>query len=215
VTLSNTEVVPMMCEAMTLAGSVGDWERELSWRMAAAGPEDTVRGSFFNGTLTAVRKLGDAETVRCCLEASGEEKFLDFFNYPLRAFLRLLQCAARRLGQGLGGGEEVLRELGRHAHADFLLSPVGKAARLMSYNSPRRLVDTVPDIYRHSMSFGEQQVVWTGPSSGRFRLRGDLLPAACHEGVLEALIRVAGGHRVRVAREWTHGLDGEYRFSWE
>jgi uncharacterized protein (TIGR02265 family) len=215
VTLSNIEVVPMTCEAMTQAERESDWEQELSWRMAAAAPEETVRGTFFNGTLAAVKKLGDAETVRCCREASGEEKFVDFFSYPLRAFLRLLQCAAERLGPRLGGGEVVLRELGRHAHADFLASPVGKAAVLMSYGSPRKLVDTAPDIYRHSMSFGEQEVVWTGPSSGRFRLRGDFLPSVCHEGVLEALIRVAGGRRVRVEREWTHGLDGEYRFSWE
>lgn len=205
----------MNSEALTLAGTVSGWEQDLSWRMAAAAPEDTVRGTFFNGTLAAVRKLGGAETVRCCLEASGEEKFLDFFSYPLRAFLRMLECAARRLGERWGGGEEVLRELGRHAHADFLVSPVGKAAVLMSYGSPRRMVDTAPDIYRHSMSFGEHEVVWTGLSSGRFLLRGDFLPSVCHEGVLEALIRVAGGRRVRVKREWAHGLDGEYRFSWE
>ncbi len=205
----------MMCEAMTLAGSVGGWEQELSWRMAAAAPEDTVRGTFINGTLAAVRKLGDAETVRRCLEASGEEKFVDFFSYPLRAFLRLLECAASRLGARWGGGEAVLREIGRHAHAGFLVSPVGKAAVLMSFGSPRKLVDTAPDIYRHSMSFGEQEVVWTGPSSGRFRLRGDFLPSVCHEGVLEALIHVAGGRRVRVEREWALGLDGEYCFSWE
>ncbi len=205
----------MTCEAMTLAESVWGWEQELSWRMAAAAPEDTVQGSFVNGTLAAVRKLGDAETVRCCLEASGEKKFIDFFSYPLRGFLRLLECAARRLGARWGGGEVVLRELGLHAHTDFLVSPVGKTAVLMSYGSPRKLVDTAPDIYRHSMSFGEQEVVWTGPSSGRFRLRGDFLPSVCHEGVLEALIRVAGGRGVRVERAWAHGLEGEYRFSWE
>jgi hypothetical protein len=32
--------------------------------------------------------------------------------------------------------------------------------------------------------------------------------------VLEALLESAGGLRVRVSREWVHGLDGEYAFSW-
>ncbi|HEX8818512.1 MAG TPA: TIGR02265 family protein [Archangium sp.] len=205
----------MRAESMTLAEAPRGWEQDLAWRMAVAAPEDTVRGTFFNGTLAAVRKLGDAEAVRSCQAASGEEKFLDFFNYPLRAFLRLLECAAHQLGARWGGGEAVLRELGRHVHSDFLASPVGKTAVLLAYGSPRRMLETAPDIYRQSMSFGEQVVVWTGPRSGRFVLRGDFLPAVCHEGVLEALIQAAGGRRARVEREWANGLDGEYRFSWE
>jgi uncharacterized protein (TIGR02265 family) len=76
------------------------------------------------------------------------------------------------------------------------------------------MMQSVPDMYRHSLSFGEQSVVWTGQSRGRFLLKGDLLPSACHEGVLAALLESAGGRRVRVSREWVHGLDGEYEFSW-
>ncbi|HEX8436345.1 TIGR02265 family protein [Archangium sp.] len=205
----------MGSEVRTGTASPCGWERDLAWRLSQAAPEDTVRGVFFNGALAAVRELGDAEAVRCCLEASGEERFLDYFSYPLEAFLRLLACAARKLRGRFGCMEGALRELGRHANADFLASPVGRAAVLLASGSPRRMMDTVPDLYRQSWSFGAREVVWTGPSSGRVRLHGDLLPSACHEGVLEALLRAAGGRGVRVAREWTHGLDGEYAFSWE
>ncbi|QRN97953.1 DUF2378 family protein [Archangium violaceum] len=182
--------------------------------MSRAAPEDTVRGLFFNSVLTAVRKLGCEAAVRSCHEAGGEGRFLDFYSYPLRTFLRLLGCAARELGARMGGGEAVLRELGRHANAGFLASPVGRMAVLMSYGSPRRMMESMPDMYRHSLSFGEQWVVWTGQSRGRFVLRGDFLPSACHEGVLEAMLESSGGRRVRVSREWTHELDGEYAFSW-
>jgi uncharacterized protein (TIGR02265 family) len=205
----------MGIEAMTVTESPCGWERDLAWKLSQAAPEDTVRGVFFNGALAAVRELGDEEAVRCCLEAGGEERFLDFFRYPLEAFLRLLACAARRLRGRFGCMEGALRELGRHANADFLASPVGRAAVLLASGSPRRMMDTVPDIYRQSLSFGAREVVWTGPTQGRVRLRGDLLPSACHEGVLEALLRAAGGREVRVERAWTHGLDGEYAFSWE
>jgi uncharacterized protein (TIGR02265 family) len=204
-----------MDNAMAVTDSPCGWERDLAWRMSQAAPQDTVRGVFFNGALSAVRKLGDEEGVRRCLEASGEQKFLDFFSYPLEAFLRLLACAARRLGMRLGCIEAALRELGRQANADFLASPVGRAAVLLSSGSPRRLMNSAPDIYRQSMSFGVREVVWTGPTRGRVRLHGDLLPSACHEGVLEALLQAAGGRGVRVAREWTQGLDAEYAFSWE
>jgi uncharacterized protein (TIGR02265 family) len=205
----------MGIEAMKVLDSPCGWERDLEWRLSQAAPEDTVRGVFFNGALAAVRELGDEETVRRCLEASGEERFLDFFSYPLEAFLRLLACAAKGLRARFGCMEGALRELGRHANADFLASPVGRAAVLLTCGSPKRMMDTVPDIYRQSLSFGAREVVWTGPTSGRVRLRGDLLPWACHEGALEALLRAAGARGVRVEREWVRGLDAEYAFSWQ
>lgn len=206
----------MSTEAMTLAEArASKWEQDLLWKMARAKPEDTVRGVFFNGTLAEVEALGGEEVVRACQEAAGEEKFLDFYRYPLRALLRLLYCAAKQLGPECGGGEAVLKRLSRHANADFLTSPVGRAALLLASGSPRRMVDVAPQLYRQSASFGEHAVVWTGPGRGRFMLKGDLWPAACHEGALEALLQVAGGQRVRVEREWVEGLDGEYTFSWE
>jgi uncharacterized protein (TIGR02265 family) len=205
----------MDLEMMTVTESPCGWERDLAWKMSQAAPADTVRGVFFNGALSAVRELGDEEAVRHCLEASGEQKFLDFFSYPLESFLRLLACAARRLGRQLGCMEAALRELGRHANADFLASPVGRAALLLASGSPRRLMETAPHIYQQSLSFGVREVVWTGPSCGRVRLWGDLLPSACNEGALEALLHAAGGRGVRVEREWTEGLDAEYAFSWE
>lgn len=206
----------MSTEAMTLSEAYSsEWEQDVLWRMARARPEDTVLGVFFNGTLEEVEALGGEAVVRECLEAAGEEKFLDFYNYPLRALLRLLYCAARHLGPEWGGGEAVLRRLSRHANADFLSSPVGRAALLLASGSPRRLVDSAPQLYRQSASFGEHAVVWTGPGRGRFLHKGDLLPAACHEGALEAFLQAAGGRRVRVERQWVDGLDGEYAFSWE
>ncbi len=204
----------MGIETMTVTESPCGWERDMAWRVSQAAPGDTVRGVFFNGVLSAVRELEGEEAVRRCLEGSGEAKFLDFFSYPLEAFLRLLVCAARGLKARFGCMEGALRELGRHANADFLASPVGRAAVLLASGSPRRMMDAVPDIYRQSLNFGAREVVWTGPRSGRIRLRGDLLPWACHEGVLEALLQAAGVRGGRVVREWVHGFDGEYAFSW-
>ena len=204
----------MCLEAVMRNESPCGWEQDLAWRMSLAAPEDMVRGRLFNSALATVEKWGDAGAVRSCREATGEACFLDSFNYPLRAFLRLLARAASLLAERLGGGEAVLRELGRHVNTGFMSSPVGRLALLMTYGSPKRMMDSVPDIYRQSTSFGEYEVVWTGPSSGRLLLRGDLLPGACHEGVLESLLRSAGGRGVRVLRQWERGLDGEYTFSW-
>lgn len=195
--------------------SPNGWEQELVWRMSQASPEDTARGVFFNGTLEAVRKLGDGEAVQCCLLAAGEEKFVDSFLYPVRSLLRMVYFAAGALGPVLGGVEAVLRDLGRQVTAGYLASPLGRATALLVHGSPRRMMESAPDIYRQTLGFGELEVTWTGPSSGRVVRRGDFLPAAYHEGTLEHLLRAMGGRRVRVERRWVRGLDGEYAFSWE
>ncbi|HYO54255.1 TIGR02265 family protein [Archangium sp.] len=205
----------MSMQAVALMDSPSDWEQDLVWRMSQATPEDTVCGVFFNGTLEAVRRLGDESAVRRCLEASGEEKFVDFFNYPIRSLLRMLYCAAGLLAPRYGGGEAVLRELGRQVNADYLASPLGRAAKLLATGSPRRMMETAPDIYRQTMNFGELSVVWTGLCSGRVVRRGDFLPAACHEGALEDMLSAMGGRRVEVKLEWVDGLDGGFAFSWE
>jgi uncharacterized protein (TIGR02265 family) len=192
-----------------------DWERELVWRMAQARPEDTVRGLFFNGTLGAVRRLGDAEAVQCCLLAADEERFVDLFQYPVRSLLRMLYFAAGSLGPALGGVESVLRDLGRHIITTYLASPVGRATAVLVHGRPRRMLESAPDIYRQMLGFGEVSVTFTGPRQGLVALRGDFLPAACHEGALEHLLHAMGGQGVKVERQWVKGLDGEYAFSWE
>jgi uncharacterized protein (TIGR02265 family) len=201
--------------AVTRTDPACDWERELVWRMSQARPEDTVRGVFFNGTLGAVRRLGDAEAVQCCLLAADEEGFVDFFQYPVRSLLRMLYFAAGTLGPVLGGVEAVLRDLGRQIITTYLASPVGRATAVLVHGRPRRMLESAPDIYRQMLGFGEVSVTFTGPSQGRLMLRGDYLPAACHEGALEHLLHAMGGRGVKVERQWVKGLDGEYAFSWE
>lgn len=204
----------MSMHAVALMDSRGEWERDLEWRMAQATPEDTARGVLFKGTLEAVRGLGDESAVRGCLEAGGEEHFVDVFSYPIHSLLRMLACAAGQLASRYGGGEGVLRELGRRANADYLASPLGRAVTVLTHGSPRRMMESAPDIHRQTMSFGELSVEWTGLSSGRVVRRGDLLPAACQEGALEGLLRATAGRGVWVRREWVDGLDGGFAFAW-
>lgn len=207
----------MSMQAVVLLDTPGgsDWERDLAWRMERTTPGDTARGVMFKGTLEAVRGLGDGAAVRSCLEASGEERFVDAFSYPMHSLLRMLGCAARQLAPRYGGGEAALRELGRRTKADYLSSPLGRVVKVLTHGSPRRMMESAPDIHRQTKSFGEWSVEWTGPSSGRVVSRGDFLPVACQEGVLEGLLRATGGKRAWVKREWVNGLDGGFAFAWE
>lgn len=191
-----------------------EWEKELARRLQPAQPDDTVRGLFSNGILDAVRSLAGDEAARSCLEASGQAKFVDFFNYPIRAHLRLVYTGARFLAPRYGSIEEALRQLGRRSTSDFLNSAAGKTMKLLARGDPKRLLDTLPSAYRVSLTFGTQTIEWKGPTSGRYILERDFIPVPCHEGVMMALIETTHVPNVKVQGRQLGLLDSEYDFSW-
>ncbi|WNG51681.1 DUF2378 family protein [Archangium minus] len=213
--LSDTRSRPMESLAVRSMEPPSNWEQDLVWRMSRARPRHTVRGLNFTGALEAVRSLQGEKAVQRCLEVGGEEKFLDFFSYPAHSLLRMYSFAAELLAPTLGGGDAVLRELGRRATLDFLASPVGRAAKVLAQGNPRRMVESAPEIYRQTMGFGSLSVEWTGPRSGCVVRRGDFLPAECHEASFEQLLRSMGVRQAKVRRAWVDGLEGGLAFSWE
>jgi uncharacterized protein (TIGR02265 family) len=191
-----------------------EWAKDLARRLQPAKPEDTVRGLFSNGILDAVRSLAGDEAARRCLEASGQPKFVDFFNYPIHAHLQLVYTGARYLAPRYGSIEEALRQLGRRLTSDFLNSAAGKTMNLLARGDPKRLLDTLPSAYRVSLTFGTQVIEWTGPTSGRYILERDFIPVPYHEGVLAALLETTHVPNVKVQGRRLGLLDSEYDFSW-
>lgn len=191
------------------------WEQELERRMCLATDGDTLRGMFFNGTLEALGALGDEALVRRCLAETGEERFLDFFHYPVTMHGRLVSVVMPVLVEEYGGGEEALRQLGRLVARRFLQVGVGKVMRAMLPLSPWQLQSTLPIAYRAAVSFGEYSVRWMGPRRGIFSLRRDFMPYPFHEGVLEVALQLWGGRAVEVRGWQTGGLDSECDFRWQ
>ncbi|MBJ6766093.1 DUF2378 family protein [Myxococcaceae bacterium JPH2] len=191
------------------------WAKDLSMRLSLALKEDTARGLFFNGAVGAVRALGGDTAVDQCLGAAGEKKFVDFFNYPVAAFLRLAYTAAQLMGPQLGGFDATLRRMGTQATSDFLSSTAGKTLLLLAGDSPKRLVSNLPSGYRAAVSYGERSVEWTGERMGRFVMKRDFMPPSYHEGVLQAVIEAQGGRAVQVRGRQTGALDTEYELSWQ
>jgi uncharacterized protein (TIGR02265 family) len=200
-------------EVRQVMESIGS-EQDVTQRQALAIPGEMARGMFFQATLDAVRTLGDEEAVRCCLEASGEEKFVDFFNYPVGANIRLLFTAARLLRERCGGLEEALRQLGLRSGAQFMGSAAGKALLLLARGEPGRLVGHLPSVYRAAVSYGERSVVWTGPTSGRILMRREFMPYPFHEGLLAGVLEVGKVREARVLGRQLSTLDSEYDISW-
>ncbi|MCP3104099.1 DUF2378 family protein [Myxococcus sp. K15C18031901] len=189
--------------------------RDLDERLALATRDDTARGLFFNGALGAVRVLGGDAAVQRCLVAAGEKKFVDFFNYPVTAFLKLAFTAAHVMGPQLGGFDGAVRRMGVQATADFLSSAAGKTLLLLAANNPKRMLGNLHSGYRAAVSYGERSVRWTGDTSGVFTMKRDFMTPPYHEGVLQAVVEAVGGKNVRVQGQKTGPLDAEYELSWQ
>jgi uncharacterized protein (TIGR02265 family) len=194
--------------------SLREVQRQIETRIALAGPGDTCRGIFFNGVLDAVRRLAGQETEALCRQVTGEKKFTDFFSYPVSGFLQLGLAALPLVGSQLGGGEPMLRWMGVQSANAFLNSAAGRTAFMLVANDVKRLFNQLPISYRAATSYGDRQMVWTGPTSGRFVFKRDFMPPAYHEGVLtEVMLKVNARNPVVRARI-TGPLDSEYEVRW-
>ncbi|OJH36384.1 TIGR02265 family protein [Cystobacter ferrugineus] len=192
-----------------------DASEELAQRLALSIPGDTVRGSLFLGTLDAVRTwAGEAAMLRC-VDAGGEPRFKEFFNYPLGAFIRVNAAAAWELAPGCGGWDAAQRLLGQRAATDLLASAAGKALLLLSRCETRRLVGNLPSAYRAAMNHGERSVSWEGFCRGRVTMRRDFMPCAFHEGLLRAVLESTKAREVEVVGSRVDVLDSEYVLSWQ
>ncbi|MGZ3458994.1 MAG: TIGR02265 family protein [Archangium sp.] len=196
---------------MAAPGSDDDLEQ----RLAMASPSDTARGAFLRATLDTVRLLEDEEAVRRCQQASGEDKLVDFFVYPITANLQMVFAAARMLEGRCGGFDEALRVIGYGAAKCFLASAAGMALQFLARGDTKRLVGHLPSAYRASVSFGVRSMAWTGPTSGRLTMRREFMPYPFHEGVLLGVLGRANARGVRVRGHQLSTLESDYEVSWE
>lgn len=193
-----------------------DWKHDCEMRMVHIGPQDTARGLFLNGTLESIRLLGGDRLAKNCRDACGQERFENFFNYSISMQLRMLSLAIPALMTRWGSCDMVLRQLGRRSAMDFLESSAGKMMLTLAQKDPKRMLNSIPSLYRASVSYGTQSVEWTGPKSGRVILKREFMPHAFHEGLVDLLLEMAGASGVRrVKSRQTGRLDIECEFSWE
>ncbi|MFE8595431.1 TIGR02265 family protein [Archangium violaceum] len=192
-----------------------DAREDLESRLRLATPEYTTRGILFLATLASVRELGGEAMVKRCVEASGESEFVEFFNYPTSALLRMLGTAAGLLGASLGGYAEVLRYIAKRTVETYMTSVVGRSAQLVSSTDPMRLVRTLEALYKVSMVYSEPTVVWKGPKRGVLTVQRTFTPLAYHEGGALTLGAMLGLKNVEAYARPTGPLSLELEISWE
>lgn len=208
--------MPLMAEEhRPEAGPTEESDPELRERLALLTPADTVRGLFLNGVLEVVRKLGSDDLVRQCLEASGEQRFVEFFTYSSAVHLRVIYRAARLLGERYGGFDKALWQMGHEGAVGYFSSALGKTLLLLGRGDPRKLVSALPQAFSLSSAALQSTLEWTGPKSALFLLKRDIIPTAYTEGVLHGLLEQAVVKRFHVSSRKPSPLSGEYSLSWE
>ncbi|WNG38925.1 TIGR02265 family protein [Archangium minus] len=205
----------MESQASTWSAVSYDWKHDCEMRLVHVGAQDTVRGTFLNGTLQAIRTLGGEPLEKECLAACGHERFVEGFSYSISVHLRMISTAMPELMVRCGSSERVLRYFGRRAAMDFLASPAGRMMLTLAKRDPKQLLSSLPSAYKASVSYGEKSIEWTGPKSGRVVLKREFLPHAFHAGMVELLLEVVGASRAKVFGRQTGRLDSVCEFSWE
>lgn len=187
---------------------------DLRQRLAAATPQDTCKGMFFNGVLSATRALLGHDGVERVQAMLPEKKYVDFFNYPIATFLPAAFTAASLLQAGQLDFDGALRRLGEQAIVDFLSTPVGRTLVTVSSGEAKRLMRAAPTAYKTAVSYGTRETVFAGDTRCVFKVQRDFMPPAYHEGVLTAVLRALGAHEPRVRSERLGLLDADYHLEW-
>jgi uncharacterized protein (TIGR02265 family) len=189
-------------------------DEELSQRLSLILPEFKVRGMILNGMLEVVRQLAGEAAMQRCLEAGGERRFTEFFQYPSGILLKMLYTGARQLSGEYGGFEGALRKMGHQGAMNFLASPVGRVLLLTIQKNPRRLMSNMPAAFRAASSM-ECAVSWKGLNHALFTMKRDFIPLAYTEGALLVVQDVTTAKGVMVSSRYVQDFDSEYVVSWD
>jgi uncharacterized protein (TIGR02265 family) len=190
-------------------------EEELQWRLSYAQPQDKTVGVFFLNVLESVRHLESEEAVKRCMEVSGEEKFLEYFSYPLSTLLKMIYTAARLLSGKYGGFDKALWQMGYQAAAGFYKSTSGRLLMMLNLGRPRQVIENMPSTAKTTWKDIEVTTKMTGPTSGIIVFKHDIIPRAYNEGAFQATFEAAQAKGIKVHARPLGPLDTEYEVSWD
>lgn len=189
-------------------------QRDLQARIAAATPQDTVRGLIFNALFDAVEEhAGKAAALAC--DPAGKGRRTDFLSFPVADFLRAVGPAADLLEPRLGSIDRAFHEFGYRAVANVFGSALGATIVVLAGKNPRSLLAQAPTAYRGTVSYGERRLEWLGERHARLTFSRDFLVPAYHCGVFAAAMESIGAKAPRVTGAQVSFLEAAYEVSWE
>jgi uncharacterized protein (TIGR02265 family) len=189
-------------------------QRDLQSRIAAATPQDTVRGLIFNALFDAVEEHAGKPAALAC-DASGKGHRTEFFSYPVAEFLATIGRAVEVLEPRLGSADRAFFECGYRALANVFASTLGATILALSRKDPRALLGQAPTAYRGTVSYGERKLEWLGPTQARLSFVRDFLVPPYHCGVFTAALDAVGAKGARVGGRQVSLLEATYEVGWD
>jgi uncharacterized protein (TIGR02265 family) len=187
---------------------------DLETRIAAATPEDTVRGLIFNALFDTIEEhLGEAAPAAVDPERRGHRT--ELFSYPVADFLRIAFAAAERLAPRLGSEDAAFRAFGYRATSNVFGSVIGATMlALAGRGGLRAVLAQAATGYRATVSYGVRTLEWRGERHARFVFVRDFLVPAFHCGVFAAAVDAIGATPLRIEGRETGPLAAEYEVVW-
>jgi uncharacterized protein (TIGR02265 family) len=189
-------------------------QQDLEQRLAVLRPKETTRGFLFSAAREEVKPPASAEAWKRCVAASGGGTYTAFFSYPVSGLLKLAYAAAWELSERHGGFEGAMQHLGFRAAPRFLDSTAGKMLMSLVGKDPKRLIEGLPSAYKTAWEHGACALEWTGPRSGRFLYRGNVIPAPYFDGSVRQVLSVAKLAQAQVRGRQLGLTECEVEFSW-
>lgn len=132
------------------------------------------------------------------LEAMGERRIHDFFDYPYAGLVRVGLAVMDELAPRYGGVDACLHEFGRLATKSYLDSLLGRAFLASVQPTPRTMLSAMPWAIGTVFTFGERSVLFYERGGCRFRCLREFSPAPANAGAVRAAIEAVGAREVRV-----------------
>jgi uncharacterized protein (TIGR02265 family) len=143
---------------------------DVGGQIALLPPKATVKGLFLADAISRVRAVAPNHWLITSSTEIGGRRYVPFFDYPYRDYMRLLESAAEALYPKHPRGEG-LRRLGRGAYDALLGSQVGRVLFGVLGADFDGVVRVGAKAYQISLSFGRFELEPMGERHMRFHFR--------------------------------------------
>lgn len=175
-------------------------KEELSARLTAAHPGDSVLGLFFTTVFQLVEQHAGLATLTKLRKGELAKEYSELRMYPVQDFLHLIYDVADVLESRFGSPAAVFRACGESSISRYNSGPGRFLFNVLVRGDPHKLCSMAQIGYSTAVSYGRREYKPTSPKSGVLHAQGDMIPPAYHEGIVTGalkMLNVQGRARAR------------------
>ncbi len=173
---------------------------DLSARLTVARPGDSVLGLFFTTVFKLIEEKAGPEVLAKLRTGTLSKEYSELRMYPVQEFLEMIFTAADMMEGIFGYRDAFFRACGETSMTRYNSGPGRFFFGVIARGDPHKLFSAAQIGYGTAVTYGRREYLATSPKSGVLRVKGDMIPPAYHEGVLQGslkLLNIEGRARSR------------------